>query len=223
MATSGTYSWAPNRAQVKQDALEMVGGDVYGETDAAVNASADSSLNGLIKALNVNKTDIQVIVKSTIETVNGTASYALPTGAIGVDSVYITVNENGYPLTPLTKDQYYGKGLKAATGRPSEFYHDRQANLVYLYPVPDSAYTVTYGKISQFQDMTEDEQNFDFPAAAIEMLTFGLAHRLSMKRSGMAISEKDSLEKQFEKAKRRYEVGNYDYTKGQTSTSSMVV
>lgn len=222
MATSGTYAYAPNRAQIRQDAFEMVGGDAYGEGDAAIVASADSSLNALIKALNVNKIDVHVIVKSTIETVNGTASYALPTGAIGIDSAYVTVNENGYPLKPLTKEQYYGKGLKAATGRPSEFYHDRQANLVYFYPVPDSAYTVTYGKISQYQDVTDDEQTFDFPASAMEMLTFGLAHRLAIKRQRSA-SIIQTLKAEFELAKSRYTVANYDYTKGQTSTSAMVV
>lgn len=222
MATSGTYTWEPNRAQVRQNALEMVGGNVTGETNEAIIESANSSLNALIKALNVNKVDINVIVKSTIETASGTASYALPTGAIGIDSAYVTSGENGYPLRPLTRDQYYGKGLKDSTGRPSEFYHDRQSNQVYLYPVPDSIYIVTYGKISSYQDMTDDEQTFNFPSSAIEMLTFGLAHRLSIKKP-LDIGTIDYLHRMFKQSLREYEVNNGNYTKGQTSTSAMVV
>jgi len=222
MTTSGTYAYAPNRAQVRQDALEMVGHDVQQSVEPAVAASADNSLNALIKALNVDKTDINVIVKSTLATVAGTPDYTLPTGTIGIDTVYVAANNSDYPVTAMTKAQYYAKNLKASAGRPTEFYHDRPAGKIYFYPAPDAAYTVTYGKISQYQDMTDDEQTFDFPSSAIEMLTFGLAHRLSIKRQ-FSVAERQALKVEFVEAERRYIVANSDYTKGQTSTSAMVV
>lgn len=222
MPTSGTYTWGANRAQVRQDALEMVGGNVSGETNAAVNASADSSLNALIKALNANKTDVHVIVATTLNTVANDGTYQLDAGVIGIDGAYVSVGGSDYSLQPITKDQFYAKANKSTVGRPSEFYHDIQAGTLYLYPVPDAVYSVTYGKISQYQDMTDDEQTFDFPASAMEMLTFGLAHRLSIKR-GYDIASQESLRQNFRDAEKRYIVSSYAYTKGEKSTSTMVV
>jgi hypothetical protein len=222
MATSGTYTYAPNHAQVIQDALELVGGDVYGETDPNIVASASNSLNMFIKSLNANKTDVNVIVQDTLETVVGTADYTLDAETLGIDAAYITVNGNDFPLQPISKAQYYAKGMRASTGRPAEFYYSKQENKLYLYFAPDAIYTVTFGKIRQYQDMLDDEETFDFPPSAVLMLTLGLAHLLSIKR-GCSLSEKEKLKAEYKEARREYMVANSGYTKGQISTSAMVV
>lgn len=216
MTTSGTYTYAPNRAEVIADALEKCGREV--DVDTSVTASRN--LNALIKALNTNKTDVNVIVRTDLATVAGQESYA--TDALGVDGAYLAMTGDNAPLRPISAQQYNAKVNKQTSGRPSEFYHDHQAGLLYLWPVPDSAYTVNYGKVRQYQDMTDDEQTFDFPASAIEMLTFGTAHRMSF-NFGLDAGAQDRLEAQFLKAERRYIAANMAYTKGQTSTSCMVV
>lgn len=220
MTTSGTTAYAPNRAQVIQDALEMCGSDVYGENDPAVFASAGRSLNTLIKALNANKTDVNVIVRTTFDTVAGTGSYA--TDALGVDGMTVNAAGGDSVVSPITKQQYDAKVDKTAQGRPSHFYHDKQAGLIYLHPVPDAVYEVVYGKVRQYQDIDEPEQTFDFPSSAIEMLTFGLAHRYGFK-SGMDAGTRQDLERQFIIAEKKYLVANSAYTKGQRATSCMVV
>jgi hypothetical protein len=212
--------YAPNRSQVIQDALEMCGGDVYGETDSAIIASASRSLNALIKALNTNKTDVNVIERTPFNTVAGDEDYE--TDAIGVDYLFVTVAGGDSPCVPITVDQYNAKSNKQASGRPSEFYHDKEAGMLYLYPSPDAAYTVTYGKIRRYTISDELDAVLDFPASAIEMLTFGLAHRVSIKR-GLDAGKQDRLEAQFDKAEKRYTVANTAYTKGQRQASGMVV
>lgn len=218
-AVSGD-DYAPNRAEVVKDALEMCGYDVAEDPEPAVLASAHRTLNSLIKALNVNGTDVNVIVRSTFSTVAGQASYDLI--ARGVDGAHVAVDGNDYLLRPITKWQYDAKVNKQSSGRPCELYHDRQAGKLYLWPCPDSAYTVHYGKIRQYVAMTDDEQTFDFPSSAIEMLTFGLAHRYSFKAQ-LSATDKAQLEDQFLKAERRYIVANSGYIKGQRAATCMVV
>jgi hypothetical protein len=220
MTTSGTYTFSPNRADVIEDALQMLGTDVSGTDDSAIITSAGRTLNALIKALNANKTDVNVLVQTVIATVAGDRDYA--TDAIGVDGAYVSVNGSDFIMRPLTKAQYDAKNNKLSLGRPKEFYHDRQAGMLYLYPAPDAIYSVTYGKIRMYQDVNDSEETFDFPSSAIEMLTFGLAHRYSFK-FGTDAGTQDRLEAQFLKAERKYLVANSGYTKGQTSTSTMVV
>lgn len=216
MATSETYTYAPNRAQVIEKALAMNGR----EADADSSASASSSLNMLIKSLNVNKTDINVIVRTELALTSGDEDYT--TDALGVDGMFLAVDGNDYLVTPISKIQYDAKVNKQTSGRPSEFYHDKQAGLLYVWPSPDSTYTATYGKVRQYQDMTDDEQTFDFPASAIKMLVFGLAYLMSFE-SGLDAGTQDRLEAQFKRAERDYIVANMAYTKRQTSTSCMVV
>lgn len=222
MATSGTYAFAPNRAKVRQDALEMVGGDIQGENDPYVVASANHSLNALIKALNANKTDVNAITRTEVDTVIGTASIDLPAGTIGIDTAAITVSGNTYGLTAISSEQYHSKRLQTSTGRPIEFYHDLKADKVYLSPVPDAVYTLNYGRISQYQDIDDDSQTFDLPSSAIEMLTFGLAHRLAIKR-GIPLAVQHDLYQHFKDAERKYVVASYGYTKRQTASSAMIV
>lgn len=216
MATSGTYTYDPNRAEVITDALEKCGREV----DVDTTATASRSLNALIKALNTNKTDVNVIVRTELTLTSGDEEYA--TDALSVDGMFLAVEGNDYPVLPISKAQYDAKVNKQTSGRPSEFYHDKQAGLLYFWPSPDSAYTATYGKVRQYQDMTDDEQTFDFPASAIEMLTFGLAHRMSF-NFGLDSVSKAELKAEFTAAERRYIVANMAYTKRQTSTSCMVV
>lgn len=218
--TPTTDDYAPNRAEVVKDALEMCGFDVAEDPEPSVLASAHRTLNSLIKALNVNGTDVNVIVRSTLETEAGQDSYDLT--AKGIDGAHVAVDGNDYLMSPLTKWQYDAKLNKQSSGRPCEFYHDKQAGKLYLWPCPDSAYTIHYGKIRQYVAMTDDEQTFDFPSSAIEMLTFGLAHRYSFK-AGLTVTDKAQLEDQFLKAERRYIVANSSYTKGQRAATCMVV
>jgi hypothetical protein len=222
MTTSGTNTFNPNRSEVVRDALEMCGHDTYEAIDAAVAESAHRTLNMMLKSLNANKTDVNVLVRTTFDTIAGDEDYE--TDALGIDGMTIAVNCNDYAVTPMTEPQYNAKVNKQSSGRPEQFYHDKQSGMVYLYPSPDAVYTVTYGKIRQYEDMTDDEQTFDLPSSAIKMLTLGLAFYLSFKQGFSVSAEKqDRIGREFQIAERHYLVANSKYTKGQTSTSCMVV
>lgn len=217
MTTSGTDIFAPNRAEIIQDALEMCGRDA---SEPETVASANRTLNALIKALNVNHTDVNVKVRTSFNTVAADGAY--PVDALAIDGMIVFSSGDDSPVIPLTQAQYDSITNKAAAGRPSRFYHDKQSGTVYLFPVPDAVYAVTYGRVRQYEDMTDDEQTFDFPSSAVEMLTFGLAHRYSFK-AGLDLGSQQLLEAQFEQARKRYIVANSAYTAGQRASSCMVV
>lgn len=222
MATSGTYTFAPNRAALKKDVAEIVFTDRNAALDSTLSESIESSLNALIKSLNVNKTDINVIIRTNLITVAGQAAYDLSTEVIGIDGALVSVGANDYLIRPLTKAQYDSRINKASTGRPEYFYHDKQAKKLYLVNTPDAIYTVTYGLIRMYQDMTDDDQTFDFPVSAIRMLTYGTAYDMAVKAK-----REDSLimilDNEFKRLEREYLVANSGYTKGQVSSSVMVV
>lgn len=217
MTASGTDIFAPNRAEIIQDALEMCGRD---SSDPETVSSANRTLNALIKALNVNHTDVNVKVRTSFDTVAADGTYTVE--ALAIDGMIVSSTGDDSPVVPLTQAQYNSITNKAAVGRPSRFCHDKQSGTIYLFPIPDAVYTVTYGRVRQYQDMTDDEQTFDFPSSAMEMLTFGLAHRYSFK-AGLDLGSQQMLEAQFEQARKRYLVANSAYTAGQRASTCMVV
>lgn len=217
----GSGDYAPNRAQILQDAMEICGYE-FNSADPDAIESASRTLNSLIKALNTNGTDVNVIVRTVLPLVAGTAAYSID--ARGIDGAYLGVNGNDSPVFPLTSAQYFAKTNKATQGRPTHFYHDKQSGLLYLHPVPDSAYNLTYGRIREYAANLDQESAFDFPASAMEMLTFGLAHRLSFKQGfSLPAGEQDRVGATFAMAEKRYIVANSAYTKGQITSSCMVV
>jgi hypothetical protein len=86
---------------------------------------------------------------STITTTGGTASYATSswsptTRPVSIQNVYVRQNGVDEPVTVVPQEVYDSVPYKSAQGLPEiAFYKpSASAGTIYLYPIPDSAYTV---------------------------------------------------------------------------------
>lgn len=78
-------------------------------------------------------------------------------------------------------DQYYNIPIKTSSGRPLNFYYDKQlgSGIVNLFPTPNDVYHVlefTYHE--ELQDMDNSTDNLDFPVEWTLPIIYGLAVEL---------------------------------------------
>jgi hypothetical protein len=112
--------------------------------------------------------------------------YDLSSDVIDVLSVVVRVSGTDYSLLRLSRDDYITIPTKTSTGRPNQFFLDRQItpNLK-LWPVPDSStsYTIYYDALTRMDDADIYTNTMDMPFRFYPCLAAGLAYYLSLKKN----------------------------------------
>ena len=88
---------------------------------------------------------------------------------------------NDTPLYMTSRQEYDDLNDKDSSGKPNQFYYDRQeANgILYVFSAPDNSTDTIHLRIQrQFYDMTDSTDNFDFPEEFFLALKWGLAAEL---------------------------------------------
>lgn len=222
MATSGTYTFNPTVAEILTDALQICGHDLYNTPEPEVMAVAKRSLDTVIQSLNDQSTDVYAIVETTLATVAGDGEYDLPAGAVGIDGMTINADDEELDIKPLTFAQFAGVRADSTEGIPAGYYLDKQAGVIHLRSIPNDVYTITYRQLMRYQDAGEDENNVNLQPRAAKMLILQTALMLSY-RPGFHIVDKAVIIRDAEIEERKYKVFASGYTRGQVSTSAMVV
>ena len=112
--------------------------------------------------------------------------YDLSSDVIDVLSVVVRVSGTDYSLLRLSRDDYITIPTKTSTGRPNQFFLDRQItpNLK-VWPVPDSStsYTIYYDALTRMDDADIFTNTMDMPFRFYPCLAAGLAYYLSLKKN----------------------------------------
>lgn len=118
---------------------------------------------------------------TTFNTVDSTASYALSTIAADLQqltSLRITSPDNSerwlQPMTAEDFDRFIADPTSESEGSPEKYY--LWDNTVYLYPVPDDAYTIAVRYIKTPTTVESGDQP-DIPEEYQEILTLGTLYR----------------------------------------------
>jgi len=112
-------------------------------------------------------------------------------GAIlNIEELYFNTNINDTVITRCSRAEYIAYPNKNQTGRPSNFYVDRQINpVVYLYLSPNSTYNnMFYTFTQQIQDVGVLTNTVEIPARFLEALTAELAFRLAIKEQKLDLA-----------------------------------
>tara|TARA_R110002110_G_scaffold175799_1_gene379553 strand:+ start:243 stop:947 length:705 start_codon:yes stop_codon:yes gene_type:complete len=124
------------------------------------------------------------------QSVTGTNLYG--TGANDASSIIditnLVINDGtyDYAATSISRATYFNMPNKATSGRPSQFYFQREINpTLYLYPaVPASGtYTLKYYAMIRMFDIDAYTNNAQIPFRFIPALTAGLSYYLSQKKA----------------------------------------
>ena len=211
MATSGTATFNPDFAEIVEEAYERAGLEMRTGYDLrtarrSMNFMAQEWQNRGINLWTV-ETGIQVLTP-------GTYTYTMPADTIDLIEHQLriydgnTTQQADYSLARISVSDYAMLNNKLTQGRPLQIYVDRQrdAPIVYLWPVPDNVqtYTLAYWYIRRIQDVGSGGTNtMDVPARFLPCLVAGLAYYIAMKKPESADRIpllKSEYEAQFELA-----------------------
>ena len=106
-------------------------------------------------------------------------------------------------MTRISRDTFLNLPNKTSTGRPTQYFLDRQItpNLK-LYPTPEnSTDVIVYDALTRIQDADTQINTMEIPFRFIPCLTAGLAYYIAMKRAPDRIQLlKTVYEEEFERA-----------------------
>jgi|TARA_R110000787_G_scaffold1203_2_gene4310 hypothetical protein len=171
------------------------GSFTVGETLTGGTSAATASVTSLPSATTMAIT-IPSGTFTSGETLTGGTSAATTTLSAAVDmttaqktidilSAVITRDGTDYAITRLSRDSYLGIPNKAQTGRPSQFFLDRQITPVLkVWPTPEnSTDIIKFDRLVRMDDADEYTNTMQIPFRFYPCLAAGLAYYLAIKRA----------------------------------------
>jgi len=183
MTTSGSKDFELDVADYIEEAFERCGLEVRTGYDLK---TAKRSLNLMLADWSNRGLNQWTIKQRSLTLTANDGEYNLSSDVIDVLSVVVRVSDTDYSLIRLSRDDYITIPTKTSTGRPNQFFLDRQItpNLK-LWPVPDSSttYTVYYDALTRMDDADIYTNTMDMPFRFYPCLAAGLAYYLSLKKN----------------------------------------
>ena len=205
MAVSGSNDFELDVADYVEEAFERCGLEVRTGYDLR---TATRSLNLMLADWANRGLNRWTMAQTSTSITAGTADYTLGADTIDILSAVIRTgtgtNQSDISLSRLSRDGYINIPNKNTTGRPTQFYVDRQISpIVKLWPTPDSAdtYTLVYDRLVRMDDADNAVNTLDVPFRFYPCLAAGLAYYLALKKAPERIQVlKAVYEEEFERA-----------------------
>lgn len=191
MALSNSKNFELDVADYIEEAFERCGLELRTAYDLR---TARRSLNLLLAEWANRGLNQWTIQEKTVTIVKDTISYNVDstngTAAIDVLDAFVreTVNsENSdIQMTRLSRSEYSSVPNKSATGKPLQFFVDKQITpTIKVYPAPDksSTYTLHLNVLTRMDDVDAATNTLEIPFRFYPCLAAGLAYYLSIKKS----------------------------------------
>tara|TARA_R110000796_G_scaffold193675_1_gene310137 strand:+ start:819 stop:1499 length:681 start_codon:yes stop_codon:yes gene_type:complete len=190
VANSGTKTFSLDTAEVIEEAYELAGLELRTGYDAA---TARRSLNIMFADWANRGINLWTVEQVSLDLISGTSSYNLNAYDVDVLEAVVRVFDssssttfNDITVERISRSEYLGIPDKASTGRPSQYFVDRQETPVLkLFPTPDNVTTykfISY-RIQRIDDVTASAQDQEVPSRFIPCMTTGLAFQIALKRN----------------------------------------
>ena len=143
------------------------------------------------------------IVQRTQALTADDSEYSLGTDVIDILSVVVRRSSTDYSMTRISRDDYLSIATKTTTGRPSQYFLDRQItpNLK-IWPAPENSTDVLhYDALTRINDADSMQNTLEVPFRFYPCLAAGLAYYLAIKRAPDRIQLlKNIYEEEFDRA-----------------------
>ena len=143
------------------------------------------------------------IVQRTQALTAGDSEYDLGTDVIDVLSVVVRRSGTDFNMSRISRDTYLSIPTKTTTGRPTQYFLDRQItpNLK-IWPAPENSTDVIhYDALTRIQDADTMQNTVEIPFRFYPCLSAGLAYYISLKRAPDRIQLlKNIYEEEFDRA-----------------------
>jgi len=200
MALSGSTDFELDVADYIEEAFERCGLEVRTGYDLK---TAKRSLNLMLADWANRGLNQWTIKQRTLNMVTSDGEYDLGTDVIDVLSVVVRRDGTDFQLERLSRDEFLAIPTKTTTGRPNQFFLDRQLtpNLK-VWPVPEnSTDVVIYDALTRIQDADVYTNDLDMPFRFYPCLAAGLAYYIALKRAPNRVQLlKAVYEEEFDRA-----------------------
>jgi len=167
MATSGTRTFTLAVDEIVEEAFSRIGGEPQTGKEAQQGRRA---LNLLLQEWLNRSVQLWTVSPASQSLTANTASYTLNSYTVDIEEAVIrkTNSDNtvtDFELERISRDDYLNIPNKSDTGRPSQYFLDKQLTpVVFLYPTPDDSTDVLrFNERKRIEDITAATENVDIP------------------------------------------------------------
>tara|TARA_R100001377_G_scaffold16224_1_gene8254 strand:- start:877 stop:1545 length:669 start_codon:yes stop_codon:yes gene_type:complete len=200
MTTSSSTNFELDVADYIEEAFERCGLEVRTGYDLQ---TARRSLNIMLAEWANRGLNQWTISQRTQALTANDAEYSLGTDVIDILSAVVHRGTTDFSMSRISRDAYLSTPSKTTTGRPTQFFLDRQItpNLK-IWPTPEnSTDTIVYDALTRIQDADSAVNTMEIPFRFYPCLTAGLAYYIAMKKAPDRIQLLKSVyEEEFERA-----------------------
>ena len=180
MAVSNSRDFNIDVVEAIEEAYERCGGE--GKTGYSLR-SARRSLNIVLAEWANRGINLFTVEQVTTTLTSGTSNYTL--GIDTIDILEMVIRRSGVDtsMDRISRSAYLNLPNKETTGKPSQFFVDRQVNpVLYLWQTPEnSTDQIVYYRLVRIDDADSYTNDFDVPFRFYPCLVSGLAYYLSIK------------------------------------------
>jgi hypothetical protein len=200
MTTSNSTDFELNAAEYVEEAFERCGLEVRTGYDLA---TARRSLNLMFAEWANRGLNQWTITQRSQALTADDREYSLGTDVIDILNVVVRRSSTDYSLTRISRSDDLAIPTKATTGRPTQFFLDRQVtpNLK-IWPTPENSTDVLYyDALTRIEDVDSQINTMDVPFRFYPCLAAGLAYYLSLKKAPQRTQMLKAIyEEEFERA-----------------------
>ena len=200
MTTSSSTNFELDVADYIEEAFERCGLELRTGYDLQ---TAKRSLNIMLAEWANRGLNQWTIEQRTQALTADDSDYSLGTDVIDILSAVVHRGTTDFSMSRISRDAYLSTPSKTTTGRPTQFFLDRQItpNLK-IWPTPEnSTDTIVYDALTRIQDADSAINTMEIPFRFYPCLTAGLAYYISMKKAPDRIQLLKSVyEEEFERA-----------------------
>ena len=204
MATSSSTNFEPNVTEFVEEAFERCGLELRTVYDLV---TAKRSIN-LMLAEWANRGLNQWTIEEATQTVTkDTLTYTLNSNVIDILDCSLRRTEGSVTtdlsMRRLSRSEYLNIPVKATTGRPSQFFLDKQnSSVLKIWPAPENSTDIlVFNKIVRMDDADTAINTMDMPFRFYPCFAAGLAYYISVKKAPEKTQMlKQMYEEEFDRA-----------------------
>ena len=189
MATSGTYTFDLDIADVMEEAFERAGRELRSGYDYK---TARRSLNLLMLEWQNRGLNLWTVRNTTEALTAGTTSYSLGSDILDIVEASIRTDAGSVTsqfdqsMTRISVSDYSQLSNKLTQSKPLQYYVEKKPTGITIHIWPSQYFKETYAFAYYYMQRIEDtgspaSNNMDVPARFLPSLVSGLAYQLSMK------------------------------------------
>lgn len=202
MATvSGTYGFDLSVDEIVEEAYDYVGGEHISGEDSK---KARRTLNLILREFENEGFPLTCLEEDTQILTNGISEYTLDSKYKDIYEMVCRRDSTDLAMSRMSLKEFKRIAYKSQEGRPFQYTIDREKDAVVIkvYPTPEnSTDTLRFWAVRKVDDITKANQLINLPQSYQPALIYGLAYRLSLKRSGTPVEVRMELKALYKEAK----------------------